>query len=183
MSDMKENPAHAAVTELLESARVSVQIFPAGTALVRDGWEYDGWRVQFTRPSMINAGKSSPSKSETFDYFTGTGHRKVSKVDALRINQHWQPISTPTVRANYKRDMDRAARPVAPHVASVLHSLIMQRSAHDMSFSDWCSDYGYSSDSIKALSVYQACADNTKRMREMFTREELSKLAEILHDY
>lgn len=183
MSDTNENPAHAAVTELLESARVSVQIFPAGTGLVRDGWTCDRWRVQFSRPASIDGDKKSPPMCESFDYFTGTGHRKVSKVDALRINQHWQPISTPTVRANYKRDMDRAARPVAPHVASVLHSLIMDSAAQDMNFSDWCSDYGYSSDSIKALSVYQACTDTAKRMHQMFTREELSKLAGILADY
>jgi hypothetical protein len=68
-------------------------------------------------------------------------------------------------------------------VAAVLHSLILYASSVDQNFDDWCSGFGYSSDSIKALNVYQACIENAKQLRHIFTRAELARLAEILQDY
>lgn len=46
-------------------------------------------------------------------------------------------------------------------------------------FTDFCSDLGYDSDSIKALSIYNAACDEYKKMRKLFTPDELEKLQEI----
>ena len=46
-------------------------------------------------------------------------------------------------------------------------------------FAEWCSDYGDSRDSIKALQTFRRCAAFAKRMRAFFTEAELEQLQEI----
>ena len=46
-------------------------------------------------------------------------------------------------------------------------------------FSEFCSEYGYSDDSISALSIYDAVIDQTIGLQELFTFDELEKLGEI----
>lgn len=69
------------------------------------------------------------------------------------------------------------------HVADVLHSLILDSSANEMSFDDWCLEYGYSSDSIKARDTYDACQRNTDKLCRIFPRKTLEALRETLQDY
>jgi len=46
-------------------------------------------------------------------------------------------------------------------------------------FQDFCEEYGYEEDSIKALQTFQRCERFSKRLNEFFTREEIEDLAEI----
>jgi len=46
-------------------------------------------------------------------------------------------------------------------------------------FADFCSEYGYESDSIKALQTFRRCSSFAKRLRAFFTEAELEGLAEI----
>ena len=46
-------------------------------------------------------------------------------------------------------------------------------------FSDFCSEYGYSDDSISALAIYDAVIRQSEGLRELFTFDELEKLGEI----
>lgn len=46
-------------------------------------------------------------------------------------------------------------------------------------FADFCGEYGYETDSIKALQTFRRCASFRKRLRGFFTASELEKLAEI----
>lgn len=71
----------------------------------------------------------------------------------------------------------------APHVADALHSLILDSSACESSFSEWCAEYGYSDDSIKARETYDACRANTDKLRQVFTRAQIDALAEALREY
>lgn len=88
------------------------------------------------------------------DYFTGIGHRnKVTR---------------------------RAKNPTA---ADVLYSLVLDSSAADQSFDDWCGDYGYSNNSLKAFDTYRACCKNGAEMRKLFSPDQRRKLAELLQDY
>lgn len=47
-----------------------------------------------------------------------------------------------------------------PKLEDVLHCLFLDSQAHDESFDSWCDNLGYSSDSISAKAVYDACIDN-----------------------
>lgn len=46
-------------------------------------------------------------------------------------------------------------------------------------FQDFCAEYGYDSDSLKALKTFKRCSAFAKRLREFFTSAELEQLAEI----
>ncbi len=46
-------------------------------------------------------------------------------------------------------------------------------------FEDFCSEYGYSDDSISALSTYDAVIKQSVGLRDMFTFDELEKLGKI----
>ena len=90
-------------------------------------------------------------------YYTGTGHRKAMT-----------------------RFTD--ARPVAPKAAGVLHSLVLDSSAGDVSFKDWCAEYGYSDDSIGALDTYRACCATATKLRATFKPDVLAAIREAVQD-
>jgi len=46
-------------------------------------------------------------------------------------------------------------------------------------FKDFCGEYGYETDSIKALQSFRRCDRFAKRLREFFTAEEIEALGEI----
>jgi len=46
-------------------------------------------------------------------------------------------------------------------------------------FAEWCSEYGDSQDSIKALQTFRRCSAFAKRLRAFFTEAELEQLSEI----
>lgn len=46
-------------------------------------------------------------------------------------------------------------------------------------FAEFCSEYGYSTDSIAARETWQECARQTLALRQMFTSEEMERLQEI----
>jgi hypothetical protein len=46
-------------------------------------------------------------------------------------------------------------------------------------FKDFCGEYGYDADSIKALQQFRRCSAFAKRLREFFTEAELQDLQEI----
>ena len=62
----------------------------------------------------------------------------------------------------------KAGRPQRPKIADVLFSLFSDAAAADQNFSDWCDDFGYSDDSIKALNIYKACTDIAHQLRRQF---------------
>ena len=88
-----------------------------------------------------------------FDYFTGLGFRKGRN------------------------------EPRQPKVASVLYSLLSDASAEQRNFYEWCSDYGYSTDSISALNAYRACLDTAAALRKCFSNELLAELNTLLAEY
>lgn len=102
---------------------------------------------------------SSKAGFHSFDYFTGLGLRTKPKTS-------WGE-----------------SKPKKPKVADVLHSLIMDASAADENFHDWCANYGYSDDSIKAMNTYKACLEIAVALRKHFSPDTLRQVRELLQDY
>lgn len=127
-----------------------------GARIKRDDWDCFAWQTTFTRA------RDGKRVSQYFEYYTGIGHVK--------------PYS-PHMRGHNLPD-----RPTVPTAADVLYSLILDSSAIEESFANWCDEYGYDSDSIKHLTTYQACCENAKKLRQVFTREELDKLRDLTSD-
>lgn len=124
----------------------------------RDGWTCDEWRVAFEKRAQSGA-KAGELKTA---FYTGTGHR-----------------AKPAKRMSW----DNAPRPVAPTAGSVLYSLLLEASGADENFHDWCADYGYDTDSRKALATYEACCIIRADVNKFFTAAERAELAAILEDY
>ena len=101
---------------------------------------------------------SSKSGCHSFDYFTGLGLR-------------------------HKPDSWGKRKPKKPKVADVLHSLILDASAADENFLDWCENYGFSDDSIKAMNTYKACLETAVVLRKHFPPDTLRTVRELLQDY
>lgn len=73
-------------------------------------------------------------------------------------------------------------KPKKPQVKDVLYSMMMG-DVSDMNFNDFCNEFGYDNDSIKALEIYRACEKQTEAYYNMFDAEERKILEELLQDY
>lgn len=71
----------------------------------------------------------------------------------------------------------------AMSAADLLYCLLSDSIAMYSTFENWCSDFGYSADSIAALKVYNACIDSWRKLATIFTPKELDQLSELLQDY
>lgn len=156
------NAATLDTIEALEALPVKIEY----VGEVPSKWEestmrtVDQWRVTLSSEAGFNS----------FDYFTGLG---------LRIRTYsgfgrkWD-----TMREKHYDD-----KPKKPKVADVLHSLTMDASAANENFHDWCANYGYSDDSIKAMNIYKACLETAQALRKHFSPDILRQVRELLQDY
>ena len=128
----------------------------------RDGWTCDEWRVSFRRVHLDSRLPVRDKAALETAYYTGTGHR-----------------AKPTKHTSW----DNTPRPVAPTAGSVLCSLLLDASGADENFHDWCANYGYDTDSRKALDIYEACCIIRADVNKFFTATERAELAAILEDY
>jgi hypothetical protein len=76
----------------------------------------------------------------------------------------------------------RTGRPKRPKMIDVLYALFTDASAADENFSEWCENYGYSDDSIKALNVYKACAETAINLRRQFDSETRAKIRAVIQE-
>ena len=101
----------------------------------------------------LTAGKIS----KVFEYYTGVGHRA-----ALNLNNRV---------------------PIFPAAADLLYSLQIDAETCEQSFDSWCSEYGYDTDSRKALETYLLCQQNGMKYNQLFSRQQREAIAEMLQDY
>lgn len=161
------------IEQWLTDNKIAVSI-TGGYATKRDSWECDQWRVAIWR------------KAESFifetDYFTGTGHRAYSAINQLAVKRATAGLQVGSIAyRNAIRHIQKVSQ--TPHVASVLHSLVMDAISAEESFSSWCDNFGYSSDSIQAFNTYQACEKIRHDILKVITIKQLQELQELLQDY
>lgn len=75
-----------------------------------------------------------------------------------------------------------AAHTKAPNKKDVLYSFIMDDVSY-MDFDEFCSNFGYDNDSIKALNTFKACQLETANFHRLFNEDEREILRELLEDY
>ncbi len=174
--------ARAAVETIVKQAGVTFTAVYCGLDLKAMGGSrpMDQWSIKLADNKM----------SEKFDYFTGLGLRaeptKIDKKTALYNFPGVTPkdIAQRTIYGRrYLAHLETLRKPEAPHMADVLHSLVMDSSAVGQSFSSWCDELGYDKDSRKAESIYRACQENGDKLHLLFGRDGVNALAEALQDY
>lgn len=101
----------------------------------------------------------------------------------LRLAKKGSPVRSEPIP--YKCGIAHVSKlgiPKCPTAADVVHSLILDSSACDMSHSDWCAEYGYDTDSRSGLETYLACQDSGRAIRA-FLGEDYKAVAEAAADY
>lgn len=149
---------------------VSFDVFFTGEQ-TRDDWQCDGWKFNLKKGQRV----------ESFEYFTGTGHRVLPTVNGRPMRpMSWDNVQSPRELARWK---EKNVKPVIPPLAGLLYSLVMDGSAARQTFAEWCADLGYDTDSRKALATYEACQVGADKLSRIFTHAQIAHIAEMLQDY
>ena len=72
----------------------------------------------------------------------------------------------------------KSGKPTPPELDSVLDCLAGDASGYDNSrdFEDWCSEYGYDTDSRKAEKTYRAIGEQAKKLRHLLGEDGYREL-------
>lgn len=76
----------------------------------------------------------------------------------------------------------RNPKPKPPTKADIMYSLLADIACLD-SFEDFCDYLGLDTDSIKALSLYSTCVEQSKQLHKLFSKDEIKAMQEVLADY
>lgn len=114
----------------------------------------------------------------SFPYRCGMGHVE-KKPGALPMPN--PPYKKGTIA--YQSWVDRNMQPRKPKISDVLHSVLLDCDAANMSFNDWCADYGYDNDSMKAFKTYQTCCEYAVYVKKAFTKEQVDAMRAALENY
>lgn len=177
-----ETEQEKTVSDYLKEQGITYGVFPKGER-TRDDWQCDAWSVSFQKGDGREA-------LEDFDFFTGLAHR----AEATREQKQMATMGFPGLNENDKKgktsygrrylaQVEKMRKPVAPFAASVLYGLLLDSQGAEQNFLDWCSEYGYDSDSRKAFATYEACCENRAKLYRVFNREQVEHLAKLLEDY
>lgn len=69
-----------------------------------------------------------------------------------------------------------------PKVKDVLYNIVRDADC-DMSFDDWCSNLGYSNDSISAKQIYEACQKTRYQLINSIGKDEIERLTKLFEGY
>lgn len=155
-----------------------VQYLGESVEISGDGnrWEHDRWEFSLVRRDGNPNFSKKVAEMLQQPYRTGTGHRKFPR-GAIAP----RPPYTPNTLAWENWQNERRA--VRPPIAGMLHSLIMDTDSATEIFEDWCANFGFDPDSIKALKAYHACQEIHGELRRFFTSSQLEELRTLLEDY
>lgn len=144
--------------------------------------------VNWTCPKCVTPTHQIPMPSRlVFDFWGSIADADKLKVAVPRLQnlqlqrQNVDQWSKNTFDLNFGEEMKARERAVAechPSAYDVLACISSDVYCPE-TFAEFCADYGYEADSIKALQTFRRCSAFAKRLRAFFTAEELSQLSEI----
>lgn len=137
----------------------------------QDNWKFDGWKITITGPNK---------KKQTFDYKAGLGNRNLSAIDKQNLKSYGFRYGTIAYK-NYIRTANWVI--YKPCAADALFCLLLDADSGLRTFSEFCNEFGYASDSIKAFKTYQACQETTDNIKSLFNSKQIEELKELLQDY
>lgn len=68
-------------------------------------------------------------------------------------------------------------------VKSVIYSLLLDSDSASYDFNEFCANYGYYEKPITALNVYKQCKKIAVKFNNMFSKNEIQELQNLLQDY
>lgn len=136
----------------MQTVEFNIESLPVKITYVSETVRDNDWKCDQWRVEL-----TSKAGFWSTDYYTGLGHRT-------------------------KPDSWGRTKPKKPTVAAVLYSLFNDASAADNNFHDWCAEYGFSDDSIKALNTYKQCLDTATALRKHFSPEQRQAIQTIVSE-
>lgn len=137
----------------------------------RDETGYDFNRGEVT-------GKVIPGQRLTFDFWGSIADaEKLKKAQAnLKRCESYDPNVTMRSESieQYKEEIKR----LHPTPYDVLSCISGDVHCPD-TFEDFCAEFGYDTDSIKALQTFRRCSAFARRLKAFFTAQEIEELSEI----
>lgn len=158
-------------------------------------WVHDKWLCQFTRgvhdincsvrsfkPRSRGSAMCScvAQRKGVFvtEFSAGTGHRRTADITG---RSYMTTMSNPA-RTYWQGAKQYAEFIQSPLAGEVLSSVFLDTQAAEMSFSSWCDDFGFNSDSMKDFATYQHCEKVARDMRTFFGAD-LSKIKDFMEGY
>jgi hypothetical protein len=81
----------------------------------------------------------------------------------------------------YAEEIKKVSKPKPLDIDDILYSLILDSQAGNETFDDFCDNFGYDNDSIKANDIYRACQKNAKKVRTFI--KDIDQANELFQDY
>jgi hypothetical protein len=102
-------------------------------------------------------------KMEGIDYYMGIGHRVNQKGERLPIQFGRKTL--------YDVEQEKSYKPRKPKVEEVLNCLLLDSTATDLTFDEWCGELGYDTDSRKAEKTFNLCNEQGKLLKRLLGEE------------
>lgn len=143
--------------------------------------EMDRWKVKFSRDG---------GSVQEFDFYTGLGLREdATAKEKKQAAWGYQGLTENDKKGltsygrRYLADVEKLRKPVSPTAAGVLYCLIHDAEAAHTTFRNWCDEFGYDDDSIKARATYDACQETSDKLQKVFNWGQIEQLSEAVQDY
>lgn len=123
-------------------------------------------------------------EEQDFKYSCGIGHRVELdrfKKDAFIKVMNRKPQKTKSNLYLYINELRAVSNPKPLNIDDILYSLILDSQAGAETFDDFCDNFGYDNDSIKASEIYKSCQKNGKKVKTFIT--DIDKVSELFQDY
>jgi hypothetical protein len=136
------------------------------------------WKV-----TVISRGK----RVLTTDYTAGAGHTPAYKLGVKNSTLREKMIAI-ECETGKPVDIDlhpiHGRKPIQINTCDVFYSLIMDTEVLNYSsFENWADEFGYDSDSIKALKVYEHCLSIALKLRNALSDNTFNELKLLFEDY
>ena len=120
-----------------------------------------------------------------FKYFQGIAHREERKIfnngmifkELLIMN----PKKTKENMILYKENIEKCSIVKPLKIDDVLNCLVLDYLVSRDDFDDFCANFGYNEDSIKALEIYNNCRKNAKKLKNII--DDLDNAADKFNNY
>jgi len=123
-------------------------------------------------------------EGQDFEYSCGIGHRielDRFKREVFKKVMNKNPQKTKSNLYLYIDELKKCSKPKPLNIDDILYSLFLDSQAGAESFDDFCDNFGYNNDSIKANDIYKACQKNAKKVKTFIT--DIDKANELFQDY
>ena len=115
---------------------------------------------------------SYQGREMTTTFKMGLGHRIVDKIARYELDKYglgkYAGKKIPyNIKSSYRVILEKFPKATQPEIADVLYCLLSDALYGQDTFEDFCYNYGYDTDSRKALEIYLVCQKTEKDLRKL----------------